>query len=1598
MSEKFSAHSREPGDLGYNGFVVSLFYLAPVEVEQIRDPHVVITLKGLTKKNAVTKEKRLAEFLRMLSEGQMDVHDTFILMCWLQLYPRMAIDSSKAVRQLAHQIQATYMDRIGGKEFSKYLKSSIASWLQSLYDEKAVSTSSYRSLLESFGNDKERVNTKIWMVFHEQIINYCHAVLAHETASTITDERYETADDVLLKYYRAQNGAIQMLLKIISLANDNSGFVISESAMTQVNEILTHEPFWDHLGLCCAGDSINVNVFRGYLSLLKILFASDDKGFPMPFTSHMDNVRSVYRLISKKFIKHVKLQTGNASNVIYSSVLIDFWNTLTTLTSVTSWNDDVRKKHKLKKNFWVLGGSKSYSRLKSYIKLGPCQSDPVFYVFLKNFFCALAQAGIESEEDFLFLNFTSSKDAKTIIESSLGAQFQEIGRINGFAYKDSCSQCLYQVLDLFQLPDSQSRKFAAYIFDLVLDGLSVPSRRVNEKEIKQRSIHNLATYADHHGIDLISFNSALTNHLGRKEPFRTDEYQFTQSFESLCETYISLLLELSSNDSFVDLQTKLLESLSELFEVEEVSMGFKLLTCFLRTSSEINGGVEEWAATLASYITDTFVDQPLSVLELLLKKKIRLNEKEVFGDFFSKIAEVSPPDLAKLLVIAKKFDVNVKEVPDLWNYLVKLSEKTSRSSQENEAVFSYLGTPEIFGNVIGSSNTESFKLDLIQNISHLRLPVLVHEDLQLPIKALVSVALGHISSDASREFLALVEDKDLIKDSVFQRITKKSYADDFRDIADYVAQNPHIMPLDAFQKEITMALNAIDLYSIAISNPLGQTAHIVETCTEQNTFLSEHVLSIGKFLFDYLSIESQEVSVNLVTLIGLCAEYTQDYNFIVDVDRSSITLLDLKKDLLTYFLEYCSVDNVVLAQFFNASVSDRSSLIFEMESSVSGKGPFNALQFYHARIVAALFEPIFENMPSSTFETLDIHFSKLTGHPLKLAILLCTAKKFSDETNKLDRVQGYVFGEILGIRNSTQILKEGPKWLSLASEFLKLGTTSKSLIEVLPKHKLGMLISSLATWLECDIAYDDEFIGIRSLMANFLTLLLPLTVTELPEKAWEVAVNLCLNNFATVQVQAKELELKYFTMKLLNVLSSLPTLDHYPSWTESRISVIEELVELMINEEVEGYCSKCHNQPVALSNEMVERILKKENVPNKIIGDNLDRFFDLVIHSRFLTMQRLATFLLGKYIRDSQEVFVVEHELKISSLHDQDTDNLKATLPTVLVDAISASPHFLADALDAGELHSAAKFLWSWLLIFTYFKDTTYSIKNDYISQLKEKDVIRTLLDSIFSVVDVSDGTFTKSLVIGALDKNEKVDPEKCTIQSYDVLDGCIGEPVSYEMRFLLVHLYYLSFQYFGTQVSQWYNEIRDLQLKQQVERFSVRFVSPILIDKMLVDIDRVKAKLTSKDENLSIKISKVSNEIKSVYVIDEQTMEMVVKIPDSFPLANITVEGPMRLGVKENQWKAWLLASQRVVSLMNGSIIDCIELFNKNVNLHFSGFEECAICYSILHQDHSLPSKVCPTCSNKFHSACLYKWFKSSGSSTCPLCRSAFNFKASRA
>ena len=186
------------------------------------------------------------------------------------------------------------------------------------------------------------------------------------------------------------------------------------------------------------------------------------------------------------------------------------------------------------------------------------------------------------------------------------------------------------------------------------------------------------------------------------------------------------------------------------------------------------------------------------------------------------------------------------------------------------------------------------------------------------------------------------------------------------------------------------------------------------------------------------------------------------------------------------------------------------------------------------------------------------------------------------------------------------------------------------------------------------------------------------------------------------------------------------------------------------------------------------------------------------------------------------------------------------------------------------------------------------------------------------------------------------------------------------------------------------------------MERLTSAVVTPLLWREETKAIEAASA-----SENMSLRVRDSVREVVATYSIDEGSMELVVSLPANHPLGGLTVESGKRVGVDTGQWRKWMLQLTTFLTHQNGTILDGLDLWRKNVDKRFEGvevrpratevflisiFQECYICFYILHgSNHQLPKLGCRTCKKKFHSACLYKWFSTSNNSSCPLCRNLF-------
>lgn len=256
-------------------------------------------------------------------------------------------------------------------------------------------------------------------------------------------------------------------------------------------------------------------------------------------------------------------------------------------------------------------------------------------------------------------------------------------------------------------------------------------------------------------------------------------------------------------------------------------------------------------------------------------------------------------------------------------------------------------------------------------------------------------------------------------------------------------------------------------------------------------------------------------------------------------------------------------------------------------------------------------------------------------------------------------------------------------------------------------------------------------------------------------------------------------------------------------------------------------------------------------------------------------------------------------------------------------------------------------------------------MKQEYTAQLKDQEAVSHLMPILCKILSVGQQQGSKSF-----------DLAPWSIVEYDT-DGFDS---SSEMSFLVLasHLYYRALTHIPSLVRLWWIDCKHRQLTIAVETYTEKYFSQQLISNEMDLVNRpdVKTQLEENDDNeFTVKTLKAAGEVTATYRVDEQNMQIAIKMPSNFPLRQIDVEGVQKVGVNDKQWRGWMFAVAAVIGSQNGNIVDALTVFKRNVNLHFNGVEDCTICYSIISiQDRSIPTKQCRTCKNKFHSSCLYK------------------------
>ncbi|CAK9436480.1 uncharacterized protein LODBEIA_P10380 [Lodderomyces beijingensis] len=1476
------------GNLGYNGLDSSLNYFTyPPDISTIANSDLAVIFKSLTKKDPKTKEKSLNDLLAKLKESSESLDENSVI-CWIKLYPKLAIDNAKVVRALAHQIQGSFLKNLGGKGFSKYLKSSMPTWLMGVYDsDKTVSSSAYNSLLENFQGDSAKLE-KAWHLFQDPILNLVGSVIVVEQPETLTDPRYTNESEIQLKYDRVLSNSIALLLKVIN----------EDASPGLIEKILLSETIWSKLNSCLKGETMNLNLFRSILTLVLALFSENRNNPAMP--ENVAKQEALYKLVSKSILK-VKF-SDKVQPIIYSSVVWPFWKALVELTSFGCRNG-------YKKNLWNYS-SKAAKKLCEYVQLGACDSELSYYELVTSLLSIIKTHNID------VVDFSDSESLEFYVNTLL-AQFKRVRE----AFKPACFDAVMQTTELF---DVKNQSLFNEILETAMQGYSTYRIQTNKEKF-------LNVLKESRSLEQLKGAATVLEKQVESKLSTCDEKKITAYFEFLQALGFS-----SSIKNIVSFVIQEYEDEDKGEDGERIGIPpvTKVISVYLDFATALPSKVEMFISRLPQVVGQDPSGNSVLLLRKIKKKALLKDNdetaKKLINESFANL-ELNQPSMIDTFIKRLDIEIDKDSYPQIYAYVCD----TSSGDVDAEQIEKILkaGDGAIMQNMISnlSANNHGAFIDSVTRLQK------IDAVANLGIEKVIASAWQNV--DTSKRFLISLRthDKEIYEQSMLQYLSSCTLHTNLDGLVDLVKEGP--IPYDLLRDSLKSIINQLNPFEIAISNSLASAVYLVSPGT--GSFKVEGVV-LAKFIVSLSKKKKNTDEANWQALVSTACEYVSDFLFTQKLSGADeAVLFDIISNQTTEPSSSSSSSSTTTTTLEKiaeslTSTDDRESIFFQSRGD-------DLFAFYAARCLAKLVESACETTSESSFENnINVNYQQLSKQPLQFIAFITGINNFL-ASPKLDRIRNYVFSELLAIKKDEDILSKGLKWVTMLLPFLNFESKS----DLFPGIKLSMVLNQMNDWFDSSIAYDVEFIAIRVQVVRFLGALASNQQQSLPDAYFELTDRLIDEN---LEMAGDRLDLAYYTLKfyhsMLKSESPIARQDH------------SKLLEFFVN------FQHFDTQVLSLVEQVLERAMleSKFSIPELLPYENA--LFKILANTRSETALRLSAFYLSQILEHNKQEFVIEFALSKE-------EGKKATMPPLLTDI--ASEFKVDDDIDI------LRYLLTWFLIAIFFKDVTVTIRNDYLNELVSTKNLQTFLYYVFDHVEMNQ-QFLSTLSVDSIADNVS------SAQEF--------EQLATDFKLLALFIYFRCLQYCGFQVQMWYREIRDKQLQMKVERITTKYLSPTLIKAILEEVENDKGKIQGKEDNLSIKVNRVSNEIKTTYIVDEQKLEMVIKVPRLYPLENVVIEGPARVGVKENKWKAWLLASQKIISLSNGSIIDAIELFCKNINLNFSGFEECAICYSILHQDLSLPSKTCQTCNNKFHAACLYKWFKSSGNSTCPLCRTAFNFK----
>lgn len=498
-----------------------------------------------------------------------------------------------------------------------------------------------------------------------------------------------------------------------------------------------------------------------------------------------------------------------------------------------------------------------------------------------------------------------------------------------------------------------------------------------------------------------------------------------------------------------------------------------------------------------------------------------------------------------------------------------------------------------------------------------------------------------------------------------------------------------------------------------------------------------------------------------------------------------------------------------------------------------------------------------------------------------------------------------------------------------------------SVLEKVPQQRLVFLFKSLVGQVQ-----SPRSASILSESLVLVSAIIPF-VQDIYGDHWEQLVQGLVEVWTTISTSDVPLihsSLQTYAALTACLKSDEVTDDLQEVWTASKQGIDAGLLRCL---QVLSTNSTEVDQPRSITAEFLRRRLAGVS-----IADEADLF--ALLSSGLIAVRQSAYDLLHRSIPAKQEELSIDIALE---------DRL-AALPSELLQLIE-------DSTDA------QRYLLSWNLVFDHFPKASFKLREAYTANLKASACVPRLLDFLCDRFRITSG--------------RPIDASKFDIKDYD---SDQAESEEQNIQWLSVHTYYLLLMYLPSLTKDWYLEQKN-RIKAPLETWTQKHLSPLIISSSLAGVNDWSAsqstELTEADRPVQLKVT-LTEVIASIPIDPESPpISLAISLPPAYPLESPTVTSRTRVGVSEKNWQSWLRTFS--VIIFSQGIVEGLVAFRRNVTGALKGQSECAICYSIIGTDMQTPNKKCQTCKNWFHGVCLFRWFRSSNSSSCPLCRNNFNY-----